>query len=83
MESVGVTVDALPPTPSGTGDAVVWMPEQNGILSAKHLNYSRKVPFAGAKLIWKNVVHPRLAAKSWKLMHSQCCASQDKLKIML
>ncbi|XP_026378413.1 uncharacterized protein LOC113272833 [Papaver somniferum] len=71
------------PTPQGGDDHRVWMPEMRGnftVSSAKQLIRKKYNVLDVYGLLWRKVIHPKLAAQNWKLAR-EACATQDKIRI--
>ncbi|XP_026455656.1 uncharacterized protein LOC113356663 [Papaver somniferum] len=81
LVSAGVVLESLPRRHTGS-DRKIWMPELKGLFSvksARELVRTRYPVLEEANLLWKNVVHPYLAAQNWKFARG-ACATLDKVK---
>ncbi|XP_026399720.1 uncharacterized protein LOC113295603 [Papaver somniferum] len=77
----GVDLKNLP-MPMGGDDYSVWNPDYKGrfsVSSAKDLIRRRYPSLEGSNLLWRQSVHPALAARNWKLLRGSC-ATLDKVK---
>ncbi|XP_026399749.1 uncharacterized protein LOC113295634 [Papaver somniferum] len=66
----------------GGDDYSVWKPDYKGrfsVNSAKDLIRQRYPSLEGSNLLWRQSVHPALAARNWKLLCGSC-ATLDKVK---
>lgn len=85
MEGAGVVIQAIP-KPSGDADTRVWTLDKKGQFTVKsaRLHLRKKYePLPEASLVWKSVVHPAMSAQYWKLMHSVCCTTSDRVQRIL
>ncbi|XP_026400427.1 uncharacterized protein LOC113296333 [Papaver somniferum] len=78
--AAGIDLSNLPVLQGGE-DIYIWMPDLKGwfsVQSARELIRARYPVFDGASLLWRQAVHPPLAAQNWKFLR-EACATQDKL----
>lgn len=81
LEAAGVVLNDLP-RPS-VGDVTrIWMPDYKGnfsVNSARNLIRPRLQKFEGANLLWRQCIHPTLAAQNWKILRG-ACATLDQVR---
>ncbi|XP_026442635.1 uncharacterized protein LOC113342252 [Papaver somniferum] len=81
LSSAGFMLDRLPSLRVGC-DKKIWMPDLKGdfsVRSARELIRTKYPIMEEAKLLWKKVMHPSLAAQNWKFIRG-ACATLDKVR---
>ncbi|XP_026383916.1 uncharacterized protein LOC113279434 [Papaver somniferum] len=81
LTAAGVDLVNLP-VPLGGEDYKVWKPDYKGsfsVRSEKQLIRRRYPNLEGTNLLWRDSVHPSLAARNWKLLRG-ACATLDNVK---
>ncbi|XP_026416316.1 uncharacterized protein LOC113311703 [Papaver somniferum] len=79
LTNAGVVLEEIPRRRAGS-DKNIWMPDFKGLFSVKSARELVRTKYPNleeAKLLWKKVVHPSLAAQNWKFVRG-ACATLDK-----